>query len=376
MGEDTPPTKELSKLKRAGLVNFTESAIEVSPTHQFEPEFLSLLGGRGGNRLVPVPRQVLKFLASCTKPALAKTVIAYLLRGLSLAKDGEIRGAGTIKISWICKLCKISERAARAARAKLISLGWITKDIGSFQRKLNRDGAYFVINAAWNRTIKFCNRTSPSMGSSVTAEDLTEESLSDPQKQFAPLGVEKCTDFAPPSERIETPKGSKNQKPLAGGLELRTGASVDQDRSGVCVANNFKNSEKPTLKDIQIDDLRRLSRLKDLYNQALKANWLAHSEANLRNFVAAAARATRVQGDPIRVFVGIVKKGLWHHLTNDDERRATTAFKRARQRTVLSDRTTEKNSKPILRMQEILASVVEKVKFTVDSGEHGKSGLN
>src|SRR5262249_37692691 len=140
---------------------------------------------RGGERLIPVPRRMLKFLARCSRAALAKTVVAYLLRGLSLERSGKIRSAGTVKISWICRLCRISERSARAARAELIRHGWITKDTGSFQRKLNRDGAYFVIDVSW--------RPAP--------------------RRFAPPRPQKRTRSAPPVEKQETPNGSKNQKP-------------------------------------------------------------------------------------------------------------------------------------------------------------------
>ena len=89
-----------------------------------------------------------------------------------------------------------------------------------------------------------------------------------------------------------------------------------------------------TLRRIKLVDLQRLSRLRALYAQATAAKWLAHSEANFRNFVAAAARATRVDGDAVRVFVGIVRRGLWHHLTIDDEDRALNALKRERERLV------------------------------------------
>jgi len=234
---------------------------------------------------------VLKYLAQCTRPAVAKTVVAYLLRGLSLERSGKIRSAGTVKISWICRLCRISERAARAARAELIRLGWITKDTGSFQRKLNRDGAYFVIDAAWRRVFK-----------------------------PAPLGPQKRSRSAPPIEKQETPYGSKNQKPAA------------RAAAGVCKANERKTEERPSLRNIKLDDLKRLSRLTVLYEQATAAKWLTRSEANFRNFIAAAARATRVDGDPVRIFVGIVRRSLWHHLTNDDETRANAALKRDKER--------------------------------------------
>ncbi len=293
--EGTTLSRELRSLNATGLLTFSESAIETCPARS--GNLLALLGSRGGKRLIPVPRQVLKYLAQCTRPAVAKTVVAYLLRGLALEKSGKIRSAGTVKISWICKLCRISERAARAARAELIRLGWITKDTGSFQRKLNRDGAYFVIDAAWRRVFK-----------------------------PAPLKPEKRAQSAPPIEKQETPYGSKNQKPAT------------RAEAGVCKANGGKSEERPSLRDIKLDDLRRLSRLRVLYAQATAAKWLTRSDANFRNFIAAAARATRVDGDPVRVFVGIVRKALWHHLTIEDERRAIAALKREREK---QDRTSE-----------------------------------
>ncbi len=291
-------TRELSSLEAAGLLTFAENAIEPASDPFPSAELLDLLGSRGTKRLIPVPRQVLKFLAGCTRPALAKTVVAYLLRGLSLERSGKMRTAGTVKISWICALCQISERAARAARAELIRLGWITKDTRSFQRKLNRDGAYFVINPAWRRVFK----------------------------RSAPLGAPKCIGSAPPKEKQETPYGSKNQK------ALHAEHSAPEIEAGVCKANDKKRLGVPSLQRIQPDDLRRLSRLRVLYAQAIAAKWLSHSEANLRNFVAAAARATRVDGDAVRIFVGIVRRGLWHHLATDDENRAMIAMRRERER--------------------------------------------
>ena len=289
-------SRELSSLKAAGLLTFARAAIDIT-AESGSNELSPLLGSRGGKRLIPVPRQVLKFLAGCTRPALAKTVIAYVLRGLSLERSGKMRSAGTVKISWICALCQISERAARAARAELIRLGWISKDTGSFQRKLNRDGAYFVIDPAWRRVFK----------------------------RFAPLGARKCTGSAPPKEILETPYGSKNQK------AAQPQQPVSQSEAGVCKANDKKRLEVPSLRRIQPDDLRRLSRLRVLYAQATAAKWISHSEANLRNFVAAAARATRVEGDAVRIFIGIVRRGLWHHLTNDDESRAINSLRRERE---------------------------------------------
>jgi hypothetical protein len=84
------------------------------------------------------------------------------------------------------------------------------------------------------------------------------------------------------------------------------------------------------LRDIKPEDLKRLSRLRVLYAEATAAKWLTPSEASFRNFVAAAAKATRVHGDAVRVFVGIVRRGRWHHLTNEDDERARSAINRER----------------------------------------------
>jgi len=285
-GDSAAVSRELGSLKRAGLLSFTESELAFIDNSGSVLELQSMFGSRGGRRLVPVPRKVLAFLASCPKPALAKTIVAYLLRGLSLAKSGEIRGAGTVKISWICALCKISERAARSARAELIRLGWISRDTGSFQRKLNRDGAYFLINKAWGRVAR----------------------------EFAPPRAERSRGFAPPLKRLETPSDNKNQK------------LMKRDGSGFC---EKVRGGRPRLRNILPEDIRKPGRLRELFEQAIRAGWIERSEANLLNFAGAAVRANRAAGDSVRIFVGIVRKRLWHHISHEDEERGRAVLKRS-----------------------------------------------
>jgi len=277
LGPDASVEREVALLKRAGLVSFTEHAVLVADDPSHGVRLHALLGGRGAKRLVPVPRRMLRFLAACSKPALVKTVIAYLIRGLSLDASGEVRGKGTAKISWICALSGISERAARSARAELIRMGWITKDTGSFQRKLNRDGAYFVIDTAWRRA----------------------------RSAFAPLAARSRSRFAPLPERPETPSELKNQKlwpPADAGL--------------------LKKETKPDLRNVRPEDIRKPSRLRELFEQAALEGWLERSEAGFLKFAAAAVRANRLSGDAVRVFMGIVRKRLWHHISASDEERA------------------------------------------------------
>ncbi len=298
----------LRQLERAGLLSFTENAITFTETPvPLAHEMIERAAdGRKATRPIPVPRRALRFLARCRKPALVKTFIAYLIRGLSLdRKSGEVNGAGTVKASWISRIFSISERAVRAARSELIRLGWIDKDTGSKQRKLNRDGAYFKINLSWKRQEEVAQS-----GSDVSpAVDISPAT----SQRFAPPLAEKSTQFAPPLQRLETLSDPKNQKLTLG------------ENSGF-----YGMKTKATLKNIQPDDLKQVGRLQELYEQAITAEWLERSEASFLNFAAAAVRANRAAGNSVRIFVGIVKKRLWHHVTGAEEDRAVASLKRYR----------------------------------------------
>jgi hypothetical protein len=142
---------ELRSLARCGILSFSESSIAIRRDQYPCDSDLSaaLAGKRSCKRPVPVPRSVLRFLARSQRAALGKTTLAYLVRGMAIDREsGEVRGVGTVKASWIADVMKVSLRAVKAARKELIALGLITKDTGSLQRKLNRDGAYFRINLA------------------------------------------------------------------------------------------------------------------------------------------------------------------------------------------------------------------------------------
>lgn len=320
--------KELRLLRTAGLVSFSEHAIEIAASTAAGDELLPQLGSRGGKRMVPLPRKVIRFLAQSSKPAVVKTVIAYCLRGLNLERSGEVRGAGTVKVSWVCKLCQLSERSTRSARAELIRLGWISKDTGSFQRKLNRDGAYFVIDTAWG-----CVRN-----------------------RIAPPRPKNVRGFAPPTEKPETPSDQKNQKlaecersgfretketgrrepaksgngvmlpkeqmrsnrdrfePRASGLNVRRNNDADESLS---------RQSRPNLANVVASDLSNDARLLELYRQALKNDRVKPSEHSRLQFFAAAEHAKNLgQRNPCGLFSAIVRRGLWQVISQHDEERA------------------------------------------------------
>ena len=286
---------ELRSLEAAGLLLFSEVDIAFNemPIPGTEELLSSLSGNRSTVRPIPIPRPVLRYLAKSRKVALTKTCLAYIIRGLTISRTGEVKGRGTAKAVWIAQVMKLSLRAVRSSRAELIELGFIDQDEGSKQWKLNRDGAYFCINLGWQ---------APNLHAAVTPTCSSS----------APRKHKNCTNSALPYEDMKTPYGSKNQK------------TQRADKAGFCGIL----VKIPNLKAICVDDLKRLSRLKVLYAEAVRKNWIAESEASLLRFVSAAVRATRVGRDPVRVFVTIVRNQLWHHITQEQEDRAVEVLKK------------------------------------------------
>lgn len=284
--------RDLKSLERAELLQFGEKGISVrsAPLPGLE-ELLQAV--RSPLRPIPVPRVLLRFLAREHRQGVARTMIGYMIRGLTLSRRGEtVNGKGSVKLSWIATVCGISERAAHYARAELIELGWISKDTGSTQLKLNRDGAYFEINVLWRP---------------VRRDEIS-----------APPPVRKPGVSAPPLKDRKTPNGSQNQK-TSSGVEIRkTG------RENVSKPANFKS--------VQMEDLLHLGRLETVYRDAARSGAVIPSESLALNFVAAAVRARRCKsGDAVRIFAGIVRRGLWHHITCEEEDIARRALARIRE---------------------------------------------
>src|SRR5512135_3564096 len=105
-----------------------------------------------------------------------------------------------------------------------------------------------------------------------------------------------------------TPRG-RNEEPACGG---RTGGHDSEPKE--------TGAEKPTLRDVKPEDLRNPARLLDLHAQAVAAGYVSPSEADRLRLFAAAEHA-RVIGsrNPPGLFARIVRSGLWHFCTQDDE---------------------------------------------------------
>jgi hypothetical protein len=303
--------KSIKELETASLMYFSKERIVFTetPTNKASRELIEeTLSGRKGTRSIPVPRRLIKLLGGLTKPALFLTLIGYILRGLSIdRKTGLVNSRGTVKASWIADAFGLSLRAVKNARAELVSLGIISKDVNSYQRKLNRHGAYFELNLEWSKA-----------GSREEKEAETVDNFATSCTEFAPPKAQKCTEFAPPIIKLITSKENKNHK------------TRNSNPAGFC-NQNFKKGELPNIKNIQPKDFKEFSRNEILYWQAVELGLIIHSEANVLNWVSASIRA-RETDNPARIFMGIIKKKLFNHVTQAQEEIARNAINRRREK--------------------------------------------
>lgn len=296
----------LSELKKANLLIFSDNEITVTEMPlKGTGEFLkSNFPGRKGTRPVPVPRRLLRHLAATKKPAFFLTVLGYLLRGLSLKKStGEINSRGTVKASWLSDVFGISLRAVKASRAEMIALGLIARDTTSYQRKMNRDGSYFVMNLEWG-------------GTSIEATPV--DNFSKDNTESAPPQPQKYTESAPPIKRHKTSYEVKNQK------------TQRAEPSGVLRQEPDKKIPPPNIRNVRREDLFSASRNEVLYFQAVKARLISGTEADLLNWIAASIRARETE-NPEKIFSGILRKKLFHFITHEQEDRARRALNKRRE---------------------------------------------
>ena len=257
----------LRELKRARLLSFTTTELEFTPLQQDE------ISKRSENRLVPFPRRLLRVLAKHQKPAELVAILAHLSRLLWLKKH-EVSGVGFVSASWLTETYGISRRSVMNARRWLVNTGVLAIRKVS-QILLNRHGQCFEV---------CLERRNP---------------------DTAPPRVKNCAASAPLIKNQELLRSTRNQEPTSG-LQVRE----------ACLTN------------VTPEDLRSLSRLRSLYRQAVAREWIGDSESEYLNFVAASVRAVQARGDSVRIFVAIVRKRLWAHITQAEEDQARCAIKK------------------------------------------------
>jgi hypothetical protein len=223
-------------------------------------------------RLVPVPRRLIAYLSHCSRPAVVATAFALLIRGAFYSR-GTCTYGGSVKAEWIADTFRLDLRTVKAARTQLIDIGFIAK-VPTHQLRLNRYGQSFTINPQW---------TPP------------------PSRCSPPLTSAFARRSPPPCDNKNLSQGRMNNQ--------------NPQPPGVCTPG-----AKPTLRHIEQVDLQQPERTELLYQQAVAQRLLSDSAASRLTFFAAAqhARRTASRNAP-GMMATIIRRGLWHHASSQDE---------------------------------------------------------
>jgi hypothetical protein len=342
----------LRRLVHAGLLAWSESAIAFPVSIDGVPlsdrdgfrQFLDHIPNR--RRLVPVPRRILRLLAGGCRPAMIATILGHLFRCLYL-KDGQCLPVGRAKASWIADSFGVGLRRVKQARQELVAIGWLIP-LDSTQWALNRWGALIRINLGWSRL----DGLAPAADDGAAAyeeEAGGERPLPLPGPELAPPALDSGPELAPPDSSDQNPlQGDKDQEPAAGGA---AGFFIDQPEEPSPEPPASDTAElpasmpaarpaaleqplppapgKPDLRHIVPEDLADTGRLLELYAQAVATGLVGSSEWDRLRFLAAAEHA-RVIGttNPCGLFVRLVRGGLFHFATQDDEQAASVRLRR------------------------------------------------
>lgn len=305
--------KELSRLTNLPL-RVASKVLKIA-----QNDFVSSEKGK----LVPVPRRLIRFLAKCEKRSTILVLLTYIERGLSLDKN-KIKSAGTAKASLIASQTGLTVRSVRNARAELLKLEIITPDTTKYQRKLNKDGAYFTINLSWNEKKeagRVIHRARERRDPQQSRRECAVDNSLQPKQQISPLPTKNSVQISPPHRDKISSKEFRNQKTQ----------STASNTSGVFTKREGEGKVilPPMIRNVQRIDLEQFSRCKSLYQQACERKLIKHSESNYLNFVAAAVRAkSSKDGDPAKIFMGIIKNNLWMNITQEQEDRARIAIRK------------------------------------------------
>jgi hypothetical protein len=343
----------LRRLEDAGLIAWSESAIAFPVSVEGVPlcdrdgfrDFLGRIPNR--RRLVPVPRRILRLLAGGCRPALIASILAHLLRCLYV-KDGQCQPVGRVKASWIAGTFGVGLRRVKEARQELVAMGWLIP-LDSTQWALNRWGVLVRINLDWSR-LDGLDEAGDAAAAVADEEVGGEPPL--PGPELAPPAPDFGPESAPPDSSDQNPlQGAKNQEPAVGGTAgffiaqpgegraERGAAPLPQASTATASAQSAPSARpappegerpgKPELRHVVPEDLKDTGRLLELYEQAVELGLVTGSEHDRLRFVAAAEHA-RVIGtkNPCGLFARLVRGGLLHFVTYDDEVAASVRMRR------------------------------------------------
>lgn len=278
----------LRRLMDTSLLEWTSTRIDFPPCEVGAGLANMLRLVANYRRKVPIPRRILRYLATARQPAVVATILGLCLRGL-YHRAGVCHAGGTCKASWVADMFGVCIRSVRRARQQLEELGWV-KPLAMPHWHQQRYGESFVVNLHWRNPVTSRPSLSPRRPSSEV-------------------------ELSPPVSHKDLPAEVQHTEPAAAGP---SGASGWE-----------KAPKKPMLRAITDIDLTDPHRLNILWRQAIEARVAHRSSAERLNFFAAACHARRVgRRNPAGLFATLVRRRLWATISIADEDEARAALQR------------------------------------------------
>lgn len=239
-------------------------------------------------RRVPVPRRVVRMLAVCDSPSLIATAFGHLLRCLYL-RGRMCSSGGLCKSSWVAEVFGISDRSVKRGRAELLRLGLLLRS-PTRQGVLNRWGQGLRWNLHWQ---------------AAGADSVTRVA------RVSPPRAVKHARVSPPRRTGISLSGSENQQPGGG------------RRHGACGRSSRGVGGLGRLGHVQAEELANIDSLRGLFVRAVRGGMVRACEADALKFAGAAVHARRVGTRNVAgLFATVVRRGLWSHVSHEDEDRA------------------------------------------------------
>jgi len=297
------------RLRAAGLGTWDDDGVTIvfptTPAELSGPEWVDYHAGLeripNRRRKVPVPRRLVRLLASGIGRARTGTLIGHLTRCLYYRK-GACHPQGLAKASWVADRFGVSLRAVKDARRWLADAGVLTLH-DTPQWASNRWGLRVSINLDYG--------------------DVDADASHKRDAEFAPPPAESCTDLHPLGLNKEPllRKDSQSIKLTSASAGEAPPVFEDQKDAG-------KEKSTPERRTVSRDDLADTARLMDMYCAAVRTGQAERSEAGRLQFFALAEHA-RVKGrNPAALFKYLLRKQEWHFITADDEDAASERLKR------------------------------------------------
>jgi len=247
-------------------------------------------------RSLPIPRRVLRFLATCGRPSVMACMLGHMIRCLWWV-DGRCVGVGSCSVAFITELFGIHGRNVKRARSWVKDAGWL-RNVSTPAAHVNAFGARVEINLDWSAGFP-----------TAVAENAKTPPRNTPHDTKTPPLVHKHKLLS----------GSENPSPPA------------TQRTGACT--QAVQQPPPDLRHIEAHDLGDPIRLNGLFAQAVRQKLVRGSLSDRLRFFAAAEHALRVgRRNPCGLFAAIVRRGLWAYISQVDEDRAATQLRLAERR--------------------------------------------